>query len=687
MHNKEDKTVDLQGKVITFYSYKGGVGRSMSLVNIACLMAKQKKKVLLIDWDLEAPGLHTFFNDTIKREDLGLVDFITDVNEFIKIEANNTDEGYVQFLTDNLDNYIFKNLNIESSSLQIDIIKAGKFDDDYSDKLNAINWINFYRDSPAFFRTFAQFLEKKYDYILIDSRTGLADTSGVCTMLMPQILVLVFALNKQNIDGVIEVAKQSVNYRFESNDFRNITVLPLPSRIDTDNSTELEKWIEDYKVKFEDLFKELYLLDDCILENYFNRAKIPYKSSHAYGENIPVLKENPNNDSFISYHYAQFLKLLEDSTQIWDILSEEQLKEKKKEANSYFQKGLEYYYGKEYEKSIKEYEKSCELVPTSDANFYNNWGVAISALAKIKEGEEKEKYFKESFVRYQKAVELNPNDDSIYNNWGISIKDLAKIKEGAEKEILFKKSFEKYQKATELNPTEGDAYNNWGVAYAELANIKKGEEKEKFLKECFEKLQKAIELNSKDDYAYNNYGNAIYELARIKKGSERESLFKESFKKYQKATELNLTYVDAYNNWGNAIADFAKIKEGEEKEKYCKDSLEKYKKVIELNPTLAIAYDSLGSAIYELAKIKKEAEKESLFNESEQKLLKGIDLGNSVYNLSCLYAVWGKKGKALKHLEEVLINKEQTVSYVNKDNDWENYLADNDYLVLIEKYN
>src|SRR3970282_92133 len=113
MHNREDVPVEFKGKVITFYSYKGGVGRSMSLVNIACLMAKQKKKVLLIDWDLEAPGLHTFFNDDIKKEYLGLVDFITDVNEFIKIEDNNTEEGYDQFFTDNLDSYIVKNLNIE----------------------------------------------------------------------------------------------------------------------------------------------------------------------------------------------------------------------------------------------------------------------------------------------------------------------------------------------------------------------------------------------------------------------------------------------------------------------------------------------------------------------------------------------------------------------------------------------
>ena len=43
--------------IVTFYSYKGGVGRSMALANIAVLLAQRGMKVLMVDWDLEAPGL------------------------------------------------------------------------------------------------------------------------------------------------------------------------------------------------------------------------------------------------------------------------------------------------------------------------------------------------------------------------------------------------------------------------------------------------------------------------------------------------------------------------------------------------------------------------------------------------------------------------------------------------------
>ena len=40
-----------------FYSYKGGVGRSMALANLGELFHEQGLRTLLVDWDLEAPGL------------------------------------------------------------------------------------------------------------------------------------------------------------------------------------------------------------------------------------------------------------------------------------------------------------------------------------------------------------------------------------------------------------------------------------------------------------------------------------------------------------------------------------------------------------------------------------------------------------------------------------------------------
>ena len=46
--------------IVTFYSFKGGVGRTLALVNIGIELAQTGKRVLLVDFDLEAPGLDTY---------------------------------------------------------------------------------------------------------------------------------------------------------------------------------------------------------------------------------------------------------------------------------------------------------------------------------------------------------------------------------------------------------------------------------------------------------------------------------------------------------------------------------------------------------------------------------------------------------------------------------------------------
>ena len=75
--------------------------------------------------------------------------------------TNNNDEGYLRFLKDNIHKFVSRNYPNDNSEMKIDFIKAGKFDDKYTNKLNAIDWIDLYKNAPAFFRIFAQYLRKK----------------------------------------------------------------------------------------------------------------------------------------------------------------------------------------------------------------------------------------------------------------------------------------------------------------------------------------------------------------------------------------------------------------------------------------------------------------------------------------------------------------------------------------------
>jgi len=52
----------MSGKVVAFYGFKGGAGRSFLMANMAALLAANGRTVLIIDADLEAPGLGDFFD-------------------------------------------------------------------------------------------------------------------------------------------------------------------------------------------------------------------------------------------------------------------------------------------------------------------------------------------------------------------------------------------------------------------------------------------------------------------------------------------------------------------------------------------------------------------------------------------------------------------------------------------------
>src|SRR5438067_2297829 len=48
--------------IYTCYSFKGGVGRTMALANLAEILFSRGIKVLMVDFDLEAPGLERYFD-------------------------------------------------------------------------------------------------------------------------------------------------------------------------------------------------------------------------------------------------------------------------------------------------------------------------------------------------------------------------------------------------------------------------------------------------------------------------------------------------------------------------------------------------------------------------------------------------------------------------------------------------
>ncbi len=119
-------------KTITFYSYKGGVGRSLALANIATRLAEFGKRVCLLDFDLEAPGLHYKFHNAQKIEiKQGIVNYIHKFSNEGKEPGNISDFAYPFF------NFSYSNKDTPETIL----IPAGNINSsDYWKDLSSINW-------------------------------------------------------------------------------------------------------------------------------------------------------------------------------------------------------------------------------------------------------------------------------------------------------------------------------------------------------------------------------------------------------------------------------------------------------------------------------------------------------------------------------------------------------------------
>jgi MinD-like ATPase involved in chromosome partitioning or flagellar assembly len=151
--------------VTTFYSFKGGVGRTLSLVNVGVELAQTGRRVLLVDFDLEAPGIHTFQIQSPPRPHPGVVEYVTD---FLATRV-----------APDVREYVYEAPGIGEKSGRLWIMPAGKGDAEYQAKLALIDWQSLYREHEGylFFEDLKMQLEEvfKPDYILIDSRTGHTD--------------------------------------------------------------------------------------------------------------------------------------------------------------------------------------------------------------------------------------------------------------------------------------------------------------------------------------------------------------------------------------------------------------------------------------------------------------------------------------------------------------------------------
>lgn len=243
--------------VVTFYSYKGGVGRTMALVNIATEMAKRGRKVLLVDFDLEAPGLSSYeFCGSASGP--GIVDYIRSYSE--------------KGVPPDISSYVQKcNVPALGGRGEIWIMSAGRQDDLYRSNFQGIDWADLYENRSGYLMI--ENMKEQWkgavapDYVFVDSRTGYTDVSGICTRQLPDAVVVTFFPNKQNLSGLVQVVKE---IRGEGTGARqkNIALHFVASNTpDVDDEHGILR-------KQLDLFQKALGYEDCNVVHYYNNVSL-----------------------------------------------------------------------------------------------------------------------------------------------------------------------------------------------------------------------------------------------------------------------------------------------------------------------------------------------------------------------------------------------------------------------------
>lgn len=310
---------DKPARIITFYSYKGGTGRSMALANIAWILASNAKRVLVVDWDLEAPGLHRYFRPFLVDPELtsspGVVDLITAfvLEAITPLERGQTlPSDWFLPLTD-IEPYVVSLDWDFPRGGTIDFIPAGRQGPDYAMRFGAIQWQKFYDvlGGGAFIEELKLKMRDGYDYVFVDSRTGVSDTSGICTLQMPDSLVVCFTLNNQSIEGATAITQDVYDQRL-SQDSRPLNpptaarnrsaskythpyrfrVFPVPMRVDPFEQVKLDARRIYARAKFDRFLERIPTVER---RGYWDSVEVPYIPFFAYEELLSPFKEEPTD--------------------------------------------------------------------------------------------------------------------------------------------------------------------------------------------------------------------------------------------------------------------------------------------------------------------------------------------------------------------------------------------------------
>jgi hypothetical protein len=280
----------MTARVVTFYSYKGGVGRSFALANIAVILAQWGARVLAVDWDIEAPGLVHYFAGSQPAR--GVLDFLNDCQ---RDEVN----GYGVYKS---------SYSLPGGEGVVDLMPAaGTQSLDYRKLVQGLDWDKLYDNHNLGSRLedMREQWNRAYDVVLVDSRTGITDFSGLTTAQLPDILAFLFTANGQSLDGCVDVVNRAMEARRRMPVDRS-ALLPLPIPARFDQREEYER-AQQWRTRFATAvtpFMDIWRPRDTDAAKLLDLLTIPYQARWTFGEDLAAVQELAGSSGTRSASYS-----------------------------------------------------------------------------------------------------------------------------------------------------------------------------------------------------------------------------------------------------------------------------------------------------------------------------------------------------------------------------------------------
>ncbi len=259
-------------RTVTFYSFKGGVGRTTALTHVAWILAMGGRKVVAVDLDLEAPGLSTAFN-LQPQPKYGIVDYFYErsyLPEGIKASISITE--------------IFGEVRIPNAKGRLFVVPAGCLSLDYIAKVDDLHANTIIDGDQNLWSVFKCEIDEqlKPDVILIDSRTGINQWGALSLIQAADDAVIFLFPNEQNKQGIKLLLQSLQNLNKLS---INFVFSPVPDVSKLDKVKEIyQSLLDEIKISTDEESE----IDDNDQLEIPEPLVIPYLQPIALADNYPV---------------------------------------------------------------------------------------------------------------------------------------------------------------------------------------------------------------------------------------------------------------------------------------------------------------------------------------------------------------------------------------------------------------